>query len=110
MLRFARFSVATPSRHSANKNGYNSSEHEHRYRADYVTPASWVLNLLFVPEGLSEAPGGRFILPREITSFGWTVKQGRGPFSVTVAGTRSPFRLTTDVRVPEPGDYADAHT
>ena len=23
----------------------------------------------------------------------------------TVAGTRAPFRLTTDVRVPEPGDY-----
>jgi hypothetical protein len=105
MPRFARFSVATPSRHPANQNGYDSSEHEHRYHADYVTPGSWVLNLSFVPEGLSEAPGGRFTLPREITSFGWTVKQGGGPFLVTVAGSRSPFRLTTDVRVPEPGDY-----
>ena len=103
MPGFARFSVSSPSRHPANLNAYDSDDH--RYLPEYVNPDSWVLGLSFFPRGLSEPSEGKLELPKEIISFGWTVEQLEGPFSLKSGGTRTSFRLTTEVRVPKPGDY-----
>jgi hypothetical protein len=102
MPQFARFSISTPSRHPANQAGYDSDHH--RYRPDYVIPPFWVLKLAFTPEGLLEPSEGKITLPPQIASYRWTVQQVGGPFSATIDRTPSPL-LTTEVRVPESGEY-----
>ena len=63
MPNYAGFSVTTPPRHPGNASGYDLAHH--RYRPDYVNPASWVLQLYFTPSGMIEDPfhEGRVSLP-----------------------------------------------
>jgi hypothetical protein len=73
MLNYAGFSVTTPSRHPGNACGYDSERH--RYRPEYVKPASWALQLHFTPPGMIEdhAHEGFLALPAEISSLEWTI-------------------------------------
>jgi hypothetical protein len=100
---FVSFGISTPSRHPANQNGYDPGHH--RYRADYVDPKSWVLNLTFFPQGTVEDPPGRYKLPPDITAITWTVKLVDGVFSATIRVDLSSFRLSREVLVPQPGEY-----
>jgi len=105
MPQLVNFSISTPSRHPANQNGYVSDLNRPHYRADYVTPEFWILNLHAIPFGLSESSDGKPIIPTNIASFQWTVKQVEGTFSKTVTQGRSPSMMHTRVRIPKPGEY-----
>ena len=97
------FGISTPSRHPGNQNGYDTTHH--RYRADYVNPKSWVLNLNFFPPGTIEDPPGKYKLPPDITAATWTAVLVDGAFSVTLRIDLSSFRLSTKLFVPQPGEY-----
>jgi hypothetical protein len=104
MSQLARFSISTPSRHPAKLEGYDAIKH--RYRADYVNPPSWDLEL-------TAFPGARFPfviikIPDEIESLEWAVKQMNGTFVMRVprnepGSLRSALKKT--VEVPAPGKY-----
>ncbi len=96
-----KFSISTPSRHPANQNGYDGLLH--RYKADYVNPKFWILNLDASP-GLPKSSDGKVQVPGDILSFSWRVKQLDGPFSVVDHRTSSPI-WQSQVQIPEPGEY-----
>jgi hypothetical protein len=103
MAQVARFAMSTPSRHPAEQNAYDGGHH--RYRPEYVSPDSWELNLMAFPDGLGEDDNGRPIIPTEISSFVWTVREVNGPFSKAVTVDRSPFMLREVFQLPNPGTY-----
>jgi len=121
MPKFARFTISTPTRHPANLKAYDPIFH--RYKPDYVNPAFWVLNLIAIPPGLHESIADesflssmellksldekvkKAVIPNEILTFVWTVKQVGGSFSRTIPKLRSPSMWRTEVQVPKPGEY-----
>ena len=97
------FGILTPSRHPANQNGYDPELH--RYRPEYVNPQSWGLSLSFLPRGSIENPPGQYRIPPDIQSIGFTVKLAGGPVIATIDKELAPFRVETEVLVPQPGEY-----
>ena len=96
MSQWARFAISTPSRHPAKLKGYDAIKH--RYRADYVNPASWDLEL-------TPFSGAR---PDEIESLEWAVKQVNGTFVMRFPRSKPVFlesALKKTVQVPAPGKY-----
>ena len=97
-----RFSITTPSRHPAEQVGYDP--HAHRYRADYVNPKFWVLNLDGSP-GLPKNSDGSVQVPNEVTAYRWTVKEIGGAFSKGVVNHKSSDIWKADIQIPHPGKY-----
>lgn len=103
MSQTARFTISSPSRHSANQRGYDSDEH--RYKPEYVNPTSWELSLRAFPEGWSEDDNGRVLVPADIASLRWIVDQVDGPFFEARNHKRSRGMLQAQFNLPGPGNY-----
>lgn len=105
MSHSVTFSISTPSRHPANQSGYDPDPRNPHYRADYVNPAFWILNLQAIPLDLGESANGEALIPPHIASFQWTVNHVAGFFSKTITKEHSPAMMNTAVQVPQPGEY-----
>jgi hypothetical protein len=114
----ADFSIRVATRHPAARGGYDAERH--RYRADYVRPSGWTMELTAALPGLAEPPrrplgkrlddlddaGDPPVLPANIRSYTWTVEEAGGSFSETVTRQRDmsqPWRVR--ITVPRPGLY-----
>ena len=102
MSRLVSFSVFTPLRHPAYQKGYNSKTHS--YRKEYVNPRFWVLHLYVIPPW-GESSDGKPIVPPEIASFVWTIRQVDGDFRHSVEKKRSTSMFRSSANVPSPGIY-----
>jgi lysophospholipase L1-like esterase len=101
MPNYAGFSVTTPSRHPGNAGGYDSVQH--RYRPEYVNPASWVLQLHFTPAGMINE--GRLPLPEEISSWEWTIRGENFQKNIQQQPANWIPEKPVTAELPKPGDY-----
>jgi hypothetical protein len=97
------FLISTPSRHPANQQGYDPTTH--RYRAEYVNPNFWSIDLDASP-GLPKNASGGVQVPGDSVSFQWTVKEVQGSFSKTIVKDRTKSEMwKTELKLPRPGEY-----
>src|SRR5215217_4690557 len=104
MTELVNVSISTPSRHPANQSSDAYDSSLHHYRADYVDPEFWVLNLTAIPSGPPFGFGVFQVIPANIVSFTWTVtKVGTSRTAVALqSGLVSTFFDPQDPRSARP--------